>query len=87
MAQGPILNSWKEIALYMGRAVRTVQRWEEDCQLPIHRPRGTKRSAVFALPDEIDHWLQKCPVGGGGNGFGRPDGNVRTGAARVPRQK
>jgi hypothetical protein len=57
-----VLNSWKEIARYMGRAVRTLQRWEEECQLPIHRPRGRKRSAVFALPTEIDAWLRDCPV-------------------------
>jgi phage terminase Nu1 subunit (DNA packaging protein) len=57
-----LLNSWKEIARYMGRAVRTLQRWEEECQLPIHRPRGRKRSAVFALPTELDAWLRDCPV-------------------------
>jgi predicted DNA-binding transcriptional regulator AlpA len=64
MDQRSILNSWKEIALYMGRAVRTVQRWEEQCQLPVHRPRGKKRSSVFALAAEIDRWLEACPVGG-----------------------
>ena len=63
MSECTILNSWKEIALYMGRAVRTVQRWEEDCHLPIHRPRGRKRSSVFALSLEIDRWLRKCPLG------------------------
>jgi phage terminase Nu1 subunit (DNA packaging protein) len=57
-----VLNSWKEIARYMGRTVRTLQRWEEECELPIHRPRGRKRSAVFALPTEIDAWLRDCPV-------------------------
>lgn len=59
----PILNSWKEIALYMGRAVRTVQRWERECRLPVHRPRGKKRSAVFALAAEVDRWLKGCPLG------------------------
>ena len=58
-----ILNSWKEIAVYMGRGVRTVQRWEQDCHLPVHRPRGRKRSPVFAFAAEIDLWLEKCPVG------------------------
>lgn len=56
-----ILNSWKEIAVYVGRAVRTVQRWERECGFPVHRPRGKKRSPVFALSKEIHIWLEKCP--------------------------
>jgi phage terminase Nu1 subunit (DNA packaging protein) len=61
MERHTILNSWKEIAVYMGRAVRTVQRWERECDFPVHRPRGKKRSAVFALSKEIDTWLENCP--------------------------
>ena len=52
-----ILNSWKEIAAYLGRGVRTAQRWERDLALPVRRPRGKDRSAVFAVPTEIDAWL------------------------------
>ena len=33
------LNTWKEIATYMGRGVRTVQRWERELGLPVRRPR------------------------------------------------
>jgi hypothetical protein len=61
MERHTILNSWKEIAVYMGRAVRTVQRWERECEFPVHRPRGKKRSPVFALSKEIDIWLENCP--------------------------
>jgi hypothetical protein len=61
MERHTILNSWKEIAVYMGRAVRTVQRWERECEFPVHRPRGKKRSPVFALSKEIDVWLENCP--------------------------
>jgi hypothetical protein len=57
-----ILNSWKEIANYLGRGVRTVQRWERDLGLPIHRPKGKDRSAVLAFPEELNQWLQKTPV-------------------------
>lgn len=57
-----ILNSWKEIANYLGRGVRTVQRWERDLSLPIHRPKGKDRSAVLAFPEELNAWLQKTPV-------------------------
>ena|SRR5713226_1691081 len=56
-----ILNSWKEIAEYLGRGVRTVQRWERDLALPVRRPRGKSRSAVFAVPEEINAWIASRP--------------------------
>ncbi len=52
-----ILNGWKEIGNYLGRGVRTVQRWEH-LGLPIRRPAGRIRSAVCAVPEEIDAWLK-----------------------------
>jgi len=57
-----ILNSWKEIAAYLGRGQRTVQRWERELGLPAHRPRGKERSAVFAIRSEVDQWLASTPV-------------------------
>jgi hypothetical protein len=30
------LNGWKEIAAYVGKGVRTVQRWEKAHGLPVH---------------------------------------------------
>jgi len=54
-----VLNSWKEIADYMGRGVRTVQRYERDLRLPVHRPAGKSRSAVVAFGDEIDLWMRR----------------------------
>ena len=56
-----VLNSWKEIATYLGRGVRTVQRWEHDLAMPVRRPRAKSRSAVLALPEEIDAWLRTAP--------------------------
>lgn len=56
-----VLNSWKEIAAYLGRGVRTVQRWENDLSLPVRRPRGKDRSAVIALKPELDKWLHDVP--------------------------
>jgi hypothetical protein len=58
-----VLNSWKEIAAYMGRGVRTVQRWERELGLPVRRPRGRSRSAVIALAADLDQWLHRAPVG------------------------
>ena len=54
-----ILNSWKEIAVYLGRGVRTVQRWEQELALPVRRPRGRSRSAVLAFKRELDKWLTR----------------------------
>jgi TolB-like protein/tetratricopeptide (TPR) repeat protein len=51
------LDSWKAIAEYLGRSVRTVIRWADERGLPIHRIPGGKRHAVFAYSDEIDAWL------------------------------
>lgn len=51
-------QSWKEIAQYVGRGVRTVQRWEA-FGLPVHRPAGRERSAVFAMEHELDAWMQQ----------------------------
>jgi DNA-binding transcriptional regulator YiaG len=56
-----ILNSWKEVASYMGRGVRTVQRWEQELGLPVRRPRGRSRSAVIAFKSELDTWLHRAP--------------------------
>ncbi len=50
------LEGWKEIALYLRRDVRTVQRWETHSDLPIRRLDHRKRSSVYALPDELDRW-------------------------------
>ncbi len=52
-----LLQSWKEIAAYLCVGVRTVQRWEDDFEFPVHRIDGTERHAVFAIPHEIDDWL------------------------------
>ena len=42
------LDSWKEIATYLGRGVRTVQRWEREEGLPVHRLNHEKRGNVYA---------------------------------------
>jgi hypothetical protein len=64
------LDSWKAIAEYLGRDVRTVIRWEHERRLPVRRVPGAKRSAVFAHADEIDRWLlagsRETPAGTGG---------------------
>src|SRR5215472_12691938 len=61
------LNSWKEIAAYLGRGVRTVQRWEK-MGLPVQRPKSGSRGSVTAATDEIDNWL----LGAHTHGFNVP---------------
>lgn len=59
--QGRRLDSWKEIAAYLGRDQRTVIRWEQERGLPVHRMPGGKRAAVFAYSGELDAWLVNQP--------------------------
>lgn len=56
--QGDRLDSWKELAVYLGREVRTVQRWEKSEGLPVRRHDHTKAASVYAFKSEIDAWLQ-----------------------------
>jgi hypothetical protein len=51
------LDSWKQIAVYLNREVRTVQRWEKREDLPVHRHTHLKGSTVYAFKKEIDVWL------------------------------
>jgi TolB-like protein/Tfp pilus assembly protein PilF len=52
------LDSWKEIAAYLRRDVTTVQRWEKREGMPVHRHVHDKRGSVYALPHELDAWMQ-----------------------------
>jgi hypothetical protein len=47
------LDSWKEIAAYLRRGVRTVQRWEREEGLPVHRLAHDKRGSVYARREEL----------------------------------
>jgi hypothetical protein len=50
------LDSWKEIAETAAR-LTTVQRWERDEGLPIHRHLHTSGGSVFAYVEDLDKWL------------------------------
>ncbi len=60
-SQNEILHSWKEISAYIGRGVRTLQRYERLMGFPIRRPLGKRRSSVMAFRVEVDAWLQRSP--------------------------
>jgi len=53
-----VLNSWKEIAIFLKVGVRTAQRWEAERQLPVHRVGVGPRSPVFALGSELIEWAR-----------------------------
>jgi len=52
-----ILSGWKEIANYLGKGVRTVQRYERDLGLPVHRLAGKPAGYVIATKSELDEWV------------------------------
>src|SRR6476469_909468 len=61
MAAAPLgpedrLDSWKEIAAYLKRGVRTVQRWERSNGLPVRRLELDKHGTVYAYKAELDAW-------------------------------
>ena len=56
------LDSWKEIASYLGRGIRTVQRWEREEGLPVHRLAHAERGSVFADPTELTEWWKSRQI-------------------------
>ena len=57
-----VLSGWKEIATYLGKGVRTVQRYEGEFRLPVRRPAGKARGSVVATKFELDAWVTASPV-------------------------
>jgi hypothetical protein len=56
------LESWKEIAAYLNRSVRTVRRWEAAEGLPVHRQMHRTLGSVYAFKSELDAWRQPHPL-------------------------
>jgi len=55
---GDRLDSWKEIATYLGRDVTTVQRWEKREGMPVRRHQHEKMGSVYASRAELDAWTR-----------------------------
>ena len=72
---GNRLESWKEIAAYLNRGVRTVRRWETEEGLPVHRHVHRTLGSVYAYKSEIDTWRRSRP--------GRPAGPTAAEGNRV----
>src|SRR6202035_266237 len=65
------LDSWKEIASFFRREVRTVQLWERSEGLPVRRHYHKKVGTVYAYRRDLERWwiarsapgsgLAQCP--------------------------
>lgn len=53
------IESWKRIAQYLGRSVRTVRRWERNEGLPVHRLNHGGSNSVFAMRSELEAWYAR----------------------------
>lgn len=51
-----LLDGWKDIADYLGKSVRTAQRWKAEFGLPVHHLGGRDGEGVYAFRSEIDRW-------------------------------
>jgi len=56
---GDRLESWKEVAAYLKREVRTVQRWEKTEKLPVHRHMHGTQGTISASKQELDAWARE----------------------------
>jgi hypothetical protein len=62
VASQQFLSGWKDIASYLGKGVRTVQRYERDLALPVRRPAGKSTGSVVATRAELDAWVGASPI-------------------------
>jgi TolB-like protein len=60
------LDSWKEIASYLRRDVRTVQRWEKKEGLPVYRHLHDKLGSIYAYRNELTEWFNTRQQSGAG---------------------
>src|SRR5215470_843356 len=56
-----VLNTWQDVASYLGVSVRTAQTWEKTLGLPICRMPGP-RGRIVADPAELDRWRLQAVV-------------------------
>ena|SRR5215831_20229717 len=61
--QSSVLMGWKEIAIYLNLGLRTVQRYEQQHQLPVLRPSGKLKGPVLATKSELDLWVDSFSKG------------------------
>jgi Tol biopolymer transport system component len=79
------LESWKAIAAYFGRGVRTVQRWESEEGLPVHRLAHDTGGNVYARREELAAWWESRRRTLAARPHDQPDADAKTGAPRLER--
>jgi len=60
--QQELLSGWKDIASYLGRGVRTAQRYERKLNLPVRRVLGNPGGPVVATKADLDSWVRSSPT-------------------------
>jgi len=56
-AKPELFLSWKCVASYVGRSVRTIQRWEKQ-GMPVRRPAGpASKNRILVYRSELDRWM------------------------------
>ncbi len=75
------LDSWKEIAAFLGRTERTARRWEASHGLPVRRVPSSGRGSVFAYEHELRSWLD----GAAPDGPASVESSEKTASDRRPR--
>jgi phage terminase Nu1 subunit (DNA packaging protein) len=83
-----VFTSWKEIASFFGKGVRTVQRWEQKFGLPISRPTAAK-NVVLTTENELREWIRRSSSKlideDGSNGSGSNENSIAELAERLKR--
>jgi transcriptional activator of cad operon len=77
------LESWKEIAAYLRRDVRTVQRWEQADGLPVHRHKRAHRPIPYAYKAELDAWWTSRSESASPAAIPEPPGDVASSHRRT----
>jgi hypothetical protein len=68
-----VLSGWKEIASYLGKGVRTAQRYEHELRLPVRRPAGKPRGSVLTTKSDLDNWVRSSALR---NSLNLPPGGI-----------
>ena len=79
------LDSWKEIAGFLQRDVRTVQRWEKQTGLPVHRHADSHLRTAYAYRSELEAWWRTYRTNAEAVGAGADVVADRGGWRRDPR--
>lgn len=67
-----LLDGWKAIAAYLGKSVRTAQRYHRELGLPVYHRRGIDTEGVYAQRSDIDAWQTSSAARAATSSLGTP---------------